>query len=198
MFRFALLACAIALASPAAAFPRVYFFCMTADQSAPAIRVGPMAPNQAEARFLYPPDHDEPQRDATTLWVGMSDAGEGRFDARGLSLILSADTPALQLDQALVPCEQLDLPQDHPRGDFPALARSIGGVVRAAPGDDHPVLDDIAADSALYLVSRTEHLSFGFPWFELYNPVGPAGFVWGGEICPGFEPVEGVLPACAP
>lgn len=62
MWRLALLAAAIALASPAAAFPRVYFFCMTDDQTPPFVRVGPMAPNQAEARFLYAPDHDGPQR----------------------------------------------------------------------------------------------------------------------------------------
>jgi len=196
MLRCALLVGAISLASPAAAFPRTYFFCMDADPSAPTIRVGPMAPNQTEARFLYPPDHDGPQRGPDMLWIGMSDEGDLRYLADGLSLILAAEETALEVGDQLLPCTLLDLPQDHPRGAYPALARSVGGQMRAGPGADHPVLDQIAEGRTLYLASRTDDLTDGFPWFELYDPDGPAGYIWGAQICPGFEPLEGALPAC--
>lgn len=198
MLRFALFTCAMALASPAAAFPRVYFFCMTDAHSPPVIRVGPMSPNQTEARFLYPPDHEGVQRGPDMLWIGENDAGEIRYHTGDLSLNLAAEDTTLQVDDAIIPCTQLELPQDHPRGTFPALARSTGGVMRAGPVEDQPELGRIAPDETLFLVSRTEGLTAGFPWFELYSTDGTQGYVWGGNLCPGFEPLEGVQPSCTP
>ena len=197
MFRFAVLAAAMALASPAAAFPRVYFFCMTDDQAPPYIRVGPMSPNQSEARFLYPPDHEGARREHDMLWIGETAAGEIRYHAGDLSLILAGEDTALQDGEATLPCVRLELPQDHPRGDYPALARAIGGSLHAGPGPDQPVLGDIASGTRLYLQSRSEEEETdGYPWFELHDPTGLAGYVWGGDICPGFEPLDGVRPSC--
>lgn len=133
MFRFAVLAAAMALASPAVAFPRVYFFCMTDDQAPPYIRVGPMSPNQSEARFLYPPDHEGARREHDMLWIGETAAGEIRYHAGDLSLILAGEDTALQDGEATLPCVRLELPQDHPRGDYPALARAIGGACMRVP-----------------------------------------------------------------
>ena len=196
MFRFALLAAAMALASPAAAFPRVYFFCMIDDQSPPYIRVGPMSPNQTEARFLYPPDHEGARREHDMLWIGETAAGEIRYHSGDLSLDLAAEDTSLQVGEAILPCVRLELPQDHPRGDYPALARANGGNLHAGPGPDQPVLGEIAPGTRLYLQSRSEEEVDGYAWFELYDTTGPAGYVWGGDICRGFEPLEGALPSC--
>lgn len=196
MVRFALLAAAMALASPAAAFPRVYFFCMADDQAPPYIRVGPMSPNQTQARFLYPPDHDGARREHDMLWIGETAAGEIRYHSGDLSLDLAAEDTSLQVGEATLPCVRLELPQDHPRGDYPALALSVGGAAHSSPGADQPVLAEIASGTRLYLRSRSEEETDGYPWFELYDPTGPAGYVWGGDICPGFEPLEGALPSC--
>ncbi|WP_420395078.1 SH3 domain-containing protein [Nioella sp.] len=196
MFRFAVLAAAMALASPAAAFPRVYFFCITDDQAPPYIRVGPMSPNQTEARFLYPPAHDGARRDHDMLWIGETAAGEIRYHAGDISLDLAAEDTGLQIGDMIIPCTMLELPQDHPRGDYPALARANGGNLHAGPGPDHPALGEIAPGTRLYLQSRSEEETDGYAWFELYDPTGPAGFVWGGDLCPGFEPLESALPSC--
>ena len=198
MFRFALLAGAIALASPAAAFPRVYFFCMTDDQSPPLIRVGPMSPNQTEARFLYPPNHGGERREHEMLWIGETAAGEIRYHSGDVSLDLAAEDTEVQVGDAIIPCMMLELPQDHPRGDFPALARPVGGAVHSGPGPDQPETGEIASGTRLYLQSRSEEETGGFSWFELYDPTGPDRFVWGGDLCPGYEPLEGALPSCDP
>lgn len=198
MYRFTLLAGAIALGSPAAALPRVYIFCMADDRSAPFIRVGPMSPNQTEARFLYPPEHEGARRDHDMLWIGMTETGEIRYQADDLSLLLAAENTALQVGDAIMSCSMMELPQDHPRGDYPALAQSAGATVRAAPAADQPVLEQIATGEMLYLVSRRADETADFSWFELYGPDGSAGFVWGREICPGFEPLDGALPSCDP
>ncbi|MGI3184954.1 SH3 domain-containing protein [Nioella aestuarii] len=198
MLRFALFAGAIALASPAAAFPRVYFFCMTDDQSPPVIRVGPMSPNQTEARFLYPRDHDGERREHEMLWIGANGAGEIRYHSGDLSLDLAAEDTSLQVGDTIIPCTMLELPQDHPRGDYPAMALSVGGELRSGPGPDQPETGEIASGTRLYLQSRSGEQTGGYSWFELYDPTGSTEYVWGGDICPGYEPLEGALPSCDP
>jgi hypothetical protein len=67
--------------------------------------------------------------------------------------------------------------------DFPVVAGSWGGIVRAAPSQDARKVDSLDEGDEVTLMARTDVVENGFPWFKIAYANDGKGYQWGGILC---------------
>jgi hypothetical protein len=83
---------------------------------------------------------------------------------------------------------------DADAASFPA--RSWGGIVRSGPGMEFDKLASLREGDPIVILSRTEVVMNGYPWFRIEYGDRKTGFQWGGIICAVGGPVDGTFETC--
>jgi hypothetical protein len=96
--------------------------------------------------------------------------------------------PALAAPAAAAPSSPLAAPA------FPVKGRSLGGVVRAAPGMDSQRLDSLRETEPIVIVKKTDVEMNGYPWFQI-RWRDRKGYQWGRILC-AETPLEGAYETC--
>lgn len=86
---------------------------------------------------------------------------------------------------AAVPAAAAELPMD---------GRSLGGVVRAAPGMESQRLGSLRENEPIVIVKKTGVEMNGYSWFQIKFR-GRTGYQWGGIMC-ASAPMEGIFQTC--
>lgn len=66
---------------------------------------------------------------------------------------------------------------------YPSPAGSWGGVVRDGPGQHYRQVDSLKEGDPVTLLSPTDVMDNGYPWFRISYPGGGSGYQWGGILC---------------
>lgn len=74
--------------------------------------------------------------------------------------------------------------------EFPAKGKSLGGVVRAAPGMASQRLGYLRENTPIVIVRKTDVTMNDYAWFQIEYRGGTA-YQWGGLMC-SDTPVEGL------
>jgi hypothetical protein len=77
---------------------------------------------------------------------------------------------------------------------FPLQGRSLGGVVRAAPGMESRRIGSLRENEPILIVKKTDVEMNGYAWFEI-RWRGRTGYQWGGIMCADTA-LEGIYQAC--
>lgn len=77
---------------------------------------------------------------------------------------------------------------------LPLKGRSLGGVVRAAPGMESRRIGSLRENEPIVIVKKTDVEMNGYAWFEI-RWRGRSGYQWGGVMC-AETPLEGIFEAC--
>ena len=67
--------------------------------------------------------------------------------------------------------------------DFPVAAGSWGGVLRDGPGQSYRQIGSLQEGEPVTLMSRSDVVENGFPWFKITTRGGKTGYQWGGILC---------------
>jgi hypothetical protein len=81
-----------------------------------------------------------------------------------------------------------------PAAAFPVKGRSLGGVVRAAPGMASQRLGSLRRNEPVTIVKKTDVEMNGYTWFEI-RWRGRTGYQWGGIMCADTS-LEGIYQTC--
>lgn len=85
-----------------------------------------------------------------------------------------------------------------PTDDFPIVAGSWGGVVRAGPGQSYKKLDSLEEGQSVTLMARTDVMEDGYPWFKIAYEDDSRGYQWGGILCAVGTERPDVYKTCPP
>lgn len=80
-----------------------------------------------------------------------------------------------------------------PAAEFPIKGKSLGGVVRAAPGMQSRRLGYLRENTPINIVRKTDVVMNDYAWFQIECRGGSA-YQWGGVMC-AEKPVEGIWKA---
>jgi SH3 domain-containing protein len=95
--------------------------------------------------------------------------------ARAYLKKLTEDTPA--------PSPMPAAPSVSATDDFPVAAGSWGGVLRDGPGQNYRQIGSLQEGEPVTLMSRSDVVENGFPWFKITTQSGKTGYQWGGILC---------------
>jgi len=88
-------------------------------------------------------------------------------------------------------------PKARPGSEFPVLAGSLGGRVRAQATISAAQIASTSDGQPITLTRRTNKMLDGYPWFAIRLGNGDQGYQWGGIICSNRKPIAGTKGACA-
>lgn len=88
-------------------------------------------------------------------------------------------------------------PKARPGSEFPVLAGSLGGRVRAQANISAAQIASTSDGQPITLTRRTNKMLDGYPWFAIHLGNGDQGYQWGGIICANRKPIAGTMGACA-
>jgi hypothetical protein len=78
--------------------------------------------------------------------------------------------------------------------ELPINGRSLGGVVRAAPGMESRRLGGLRENAPIVIVKKTDVEMNGYAWFQIRYR-NRTGYQWGGIMC-SHAPLEGIYQTC--
>ena len=88
-------------------------------------------------------------------------------------------------------------PRARPGSEFPILAGSLGGNIRAQANISATKIASTNFGQPITLLRRTNKMLDGYPWFAVRLGNGDQGFQWGGIICANRKPISGTKEICA-
>lgn len=88
-------------------------------------------------------------------------------------------------------------PRARPGSEFPILAGSLGGNIRAQANISATKIASTNYGQPITLLRRTNKMLDGYPWFAVRLGNGDQGFQWGGIICANRKPISGTKEICA-
>lgn len=80
--------------------------------------------------------------------------------------------------------------------EFPIMAGSWGGKVRAGPGMEYAHVTSLKEGDSVDLIGLTDVEMNGYPWFHIQYRGGSEGYKWGGILCAKDIWVEGLFERC--
>lgn len=80
--------------------------------------------------------------------------------------------------------------------ELPMVARSWGGVVRAAPDDHAQKLASLREGETLTILAHTKVQWNGFEFFKIRYRSSRTGYQWRGILCPVGAALKGAFQVC--
>ncbi|MCY0147221.1 hypothetical protein OEG84_05715 [Hoeflea sp. G2-23] len=87
-------------------------------------------------------------------------------------------------------------PSARPGSEFPVLAGSVGGRVRAQASITAAQIASTSSGQAITVLRRTNKIYKGYPWFSIRLGNGDRGYQWGGIICANKKAISGTKGRC--